>query len=372
MKTIDIIERSQTRHALQEERDVKNLQVPKHGAFAPRAYRQKRETDKRPEISTERNRKEIKIMKTKFYWVALLASAALIAQAKADGPHGGGGGFGGGGFSGGGHVGGRAGPVGGGGGFRRGGFHAAAPALGGARRSFGVGARGGGVGFGIRRYSSFGARPSYRQPVYNGRVGRSVTSSIGARAAASRPQNRFSSTRNAVGQRPATASNRAAIASAARSPGTATHRGLNGRTDHIAERHDANWHRDWDRRHAHFFHNRFFVFDNGFWFGLDDGFYPWDYLPYYADDYYPYDYYADSQPYDNTGNNNVPAADPTVDATQEELAQQGYYNGPVAGIFGPTNAGAVAKYQTANQLNVTGSLSPDTMRSLGLPQPAAS
>src|SRR5207245_529150 len=32
------------------------------------------------------------IMKTKFYWVALLASAALIAQAKAGGHHGGGGG----------------------------------------------------------------------------------------------------------------------------------------------------------------------------------------------------------------------------------------------------------------------------------------
>jgi hypothetical protein len=91
-----------------------------------------------------------KIMKTKFY--ALLASAALIAQAQkrnrndpwglkklrlfslvgitsialthaawADPHGGGGGGFGGGGFSGGGHVsggGGRAGPVGGGGGFR--------------------------------------------------------------------------------------------------------------------------------------------------------------------------------------------------------------------------------------------------------------
>jgi len=160
--------------------------------------------------------------------------------------------------------------------------------------------------------------------------------------------------------------------SAARPSRTFPQRGLNGRTDHIAERHDANWHRDWDRRHAHFFHNRFFVFDDGFWFGLDDGFYPWDYLPYYADDYYPYDYYADSQPYDNAGNNSVPAADPTVEATQEELAQQGYYNGPVDGIFGPTTRDAVAKYQTANQLNVTGSLSPDTMRSLGLPQPAAS
>jgi hypothetical protein len=341
-------------------------------------------------------------MKTKFYWVALLASAALIGQAQGGDPHGGGGGFGGRGFNGGGHaVGGgvRAGPVGGGGGFRGGGFHAAAPALGGAPRSFGMGARGGGVGFGVPRYSSFGARPAYRRPVYNGRVGRSVTPSIGARTAAGRPQNRFSSTRNPVGQRPAAASNRAATALAARSPGTAAHRGLDGRRDHIAERHEGNWHRDWDRRHAHFFHNRFFVFDGGFWFGLDSGFYPWDYLPYYAGDYYPYDYYtnaqpdyntapanaypygyytdvqpddntapANVQPEDNTAaDNGAPMADTTVQAVQTELTQLGYYNGPVDGIFGPATRDAVAKYQMDKQLDVTGSLSPDTLQSLGVP-----
>jgi hypothetical protein len=312
-------------------------------------------------------------MKTKFYWVALLASAALIGQAQGGGNHGGGGGF-----SGGGHVvggGGRAGPVGGGGGFR-----AAAPAFGGARRSFGVGSRGGGVGFGM---------PHYQRPLYlNGRVARSVTPSMSARTAASRPQNRFSSTRNPALQRPAAAFNRGANASAAGSPGRAAHRGLNGRTDHIAERHDSNWHRDWDRRHAHFFHNRFFVFDNGFWCGLDDGFFPWDYLPYYAGDYYPYDYYTDVQPYDNTAPASAypygyytgvqpdyntaaadgsPAADPTVEATQERLAQLGYYNGPVDGIFGPTTRDALAKYQIDNQLDVTGSLSPDTLQSLGVP-----
>jgi len=80
-------------------------------------------------------------MKTKFYWVALLASAALIGQAQGE-PHGGGG------FGGGGHVvggGGRAGPVGGGGGFRGSGFHAAAPAFGGVQRSFGVGRDGAAV-----------------------------------------------------------------------------------------------------------------------------------------------------------------------------------------------------------------------------------
>jgi len=39
--------------------------------------------------------------------------------------------------------------------------------------------------------------------------------------------------------------------------------------------------------------------------GLDwmNGFFPWDYLPYYAADYYPYDYYADSLPYDNNAYN---------------------------------------------------------------------
>jgi len=171
---------------------------------------------------------------------------------------------------------------------------------------------------------------------------------------------------------------------------------LNGRTDHIAERHSAaNWHGDWDRRHAHFFHNRFFVFDNGFWFGLDAGFYPWDYLPYYAGDYYPYDYYTNVQPDYNTAPvnnypygyytgvqpddntapaddntapaNDAPVADTTVQAVQTELTQLGYYNGPVDGIFGPTTRDAVARYQMDKQLEVTGSLSPDTLQSLGVP-----
>ena len=305
--------------------------------------------------------------------ISLLVGITFVALSPATWAAGHGGGGGGGGFHGGGGF--------GGGGFHGGGFR-------GGGFGGGVGSRGGGVGFGGAhlsggvpnfagggpRFSSFG-HPSSRQPVYDGRPGRSITPSIGARTASNRPQNRFGSTRNTVvGQRSAAASNRAAVASTARSSGTAAQRGLNGRTDHIAERHDANWHGDWDRRHAHFFHNRFFVFDDGFWFGLDDGFYPWDYLPYYADDYYPYDYYADGQSYDNTEpvNNGAPAPDATVEATQERLAQLGYYNGPVDGIFGPTTRDAVAKYQIANQLNVTGSLSPDTLQSLGLPQPAAS
>ena len=204
--------------------------------------------------------------------------------------------------------------------------------------------------------------------------------SVGNRAAhVSRPASgraapsvRTTTARNGVGQRPTVASNRPAIASAARSSGRAGQRELNGRTDHIAERHEANWHGDWDPRHAHFDHGRFFVFDNGFWFGLDDGFFPWDYLPYYADDYYPYDYYTDDQsdtaPYDN----GVPTPDKTVQAVQTRLTQLGYYNGPVNGIFDPLTRDALANYQIDTHLTVTGSLSPDTLQSFGLPQATGS
>lgn len=74
--------------------------------------------------------------------------------------------------------------------------------------------------------------------------------------------------------------------------------------------------------------------------------------------------YDNTQPVDNS----VPAADPTVQAVQSQLTQLGYYNGPVDGVFGPATRDAVAKYQIAKQLSVTGSLSPDTMQSLGLPE----
>src|SRR6266404_3025497 len=134
-------------------------------------------------------------MKTK-HLISLIVGITFVALGPATwaAGHGGGGGGGGGGFHGGGGF-------GGGGGFHGGGFGG------------GAGGRGGGVGFGGAhfsggagnfagggpRFSSFG-HPSSRQPVYDGRVGRSVTSSNGARTASNRPQ-------NTVGQRPAVASN---------------------------------------------------------------------------------------------------------------------------------------------------------------------
>ena len=115
----------------------------------------------------------------------------------------------------------------------------------------------------------------------------------------------------------------------------------------IVERHDANWHRDWDRRHDHFFHNRFFVFDDGFWFG----FYPWDYYyPYYDQDYYGYDSYSV----------------PMVGAVQSDLAREGYYRGAIDGVYGPQTRVAITRYQSNHGLQVTGSLTPATLQSLGV------
>ena len=283
--------------------------------------------------------------------------------------HGGGGGGGHGGGFGGGHF-------GGGGGFRGGGFRGGG-GFGAPHMSFGGAAnRGGGVGFGMPRPSggvphianraanvhSFGqSRPLVRQSS-GGRQTRGLTNA----ALGNRTGNTSGRTTAAL-NRP---NNRGTNPSTTRPSQTSQHRGLNGRTDHIFARHEANWHGDWDRRHAHFDHGRFFVFNDGFWYGLDDGFYPWDYLPYYADDYYPYDYYTDVQPDDNATDvyAGAPAADTTVQAVQTQLTQLGYYNGPVDGIFGPATRDALAKYQIAQHLSVTGSLSPDTLQSLGLPQ----
>ena len=57
----------------------------------------------------------------------------------------------------------------------------------------------------------------------------------------------------------------------------------------------------------------------------------------------------------------------TVEAVQTQLLHLGYYSGSIDGVFGPTTRDAVAKYQIANHLSVTGSLSPGILQSLGLP-----
>jgi Putative peptidoglycan binding domain len=137
-------------------------------------------------------------------------------------------------------------------------------------------------------------------------------------------------------------------------------RPFNGRMGRIVERHDANWHRDWDRHHGHFFHNRFFVFGDGFWFGLDPWFYPYDYYAYDDQDYYGYDAFND------------PYSVSMVGAVQSDLARQGYYRGVIDGVYGPQTRVAITRYQSNHGLQMTGSLTTATLRSLGLPQPMGS
>ena len=64
----------------------------------------------------------------------------------------------------------------------------------------------------------------------------------------------------------------------------------------------------------------------------------------------------------------APADSATVQAFQTRLLTLGYYHGLIDGVLRPSTREAAAKYQIANQLNATGSLSPGTLQSLGIPQ----
>ncbi|HEY8649400.1 MAG TPA: peptidoglycan-binding domain-containing protein [Chthoniobacterales bacterium] len=253
------------------------------------------------------------------------------------------------------HAGWAAGYGGGGGGFHGGGF-GGGHAFGGARFSPPAGH------FSTippgHSFASFGTRPSYRQPVYNGRAGRSVTPSVGATTAANRQQNPVVSL-----------ASRTSLVSPSAVAKPSDQRALSART-HIFARQNGNSHPDWDQRHAHYANGHWWLYDSGAWVGLDGGYYPWDYYPYYAYDYYPYDYYAG----DNAGAYSYvdQNADPTVSAVQSSLANLGYYQGVVDGLFGPDTRSALTRYQIDNHLSVTGSLTADTLQSLGLPGLASS
>ncbi len=96
----------------------------------------------------------------------------------------------------------------------------------------------------------------------------------------------------------------------------------------VFARHDGNWHRDWDRHHAHFDHGHVFVFTDGFWWGL----YPWDYYPYDAYGSYPSDYYG--YPY---GYNDYP--DDSYDYNTQD--PYSYYNGYTASAESATELSAL-------------------------------
>jgi hypothetical protein len=286
-------------------------------------------------------------MKTRFYWTALLVSAALIAQAHAGGQHGGGG------FAGG------------------GGHFSAGPSRGGGvssfrsmpMRNFG----GGRMVYSGQRFSPMGMHsPAFRQPYITHQV-TSGNISRGDRFT------RFTNGRNHVVTNP-------------RRDGLGAGRSRNGNSNlrsdwrnHVFAHHSADLHRDWDRRHDHWWHGHRCRFVNGEWFIYDIGFDPYDYwypygYPYdeYAYDYYPYGYntgvYQGDADYYSPGayESSDQSTDSTVAAVQEQLARQGYYRGELDGIFGPETRRAIIRYQSDHGLGATGSLNTDTLHALGV------
>src|SRR5947207_2338636 len=134
-------------------------------------------------------------------------------------------------------------------------------------------------------------------------------------------------------------------------------------------RHSADWHRDWDRGHRHFHHGHVFVFIDGFWWGLDPGYYAYDNYPYddygYANNGYPYDYYQYS-PYNYDDEQGYAASDQdannaTVSAVQSKLAKLGYYRGAIDRVAGDKAQAAPARYQEEHELSVTGTLTAATL-----------
>jgi hypothetical protein len=188
-------------------------------------------------------RKETK-MKTKVYWLALLASAALVSETQAHGFGGGGASFGGGGHFGGGPA-----------------FHSA------PMQSFG----GGRMIYGQRFSSVGGMRPPNVTQIRPSNIGSSVAARqstresidrrIGVAQFSNRGNRAITSTqhiRNGVGQ---------------------VRNGNNAlRPDwrnHVFARHSANWHHDWDRGGDHWWHGHHCRFVNGSWVIFDVGFDPW-------------------------------------------------------------------------------------------------
>ncbi len=286
-------------------------------------------------------------MKTKFYWVALLAGAAMIAQAKAGGRYGGGGGF---------TMAAHPAPA-----------HAAAPAFHPAPRgNFGGGRY---IAAGAR-FSSYHAPTAFRQPRF---VAADRTLARSRQFTTGTATRRIDGSRTVIGRETRFTRN------GKDSRNRFQNRGLNVGGEHVFARRSADWHRDWDRRSDHWWHGHRCHFVNGFWFIYDTGFYPYNYWypygygGYYASDYYPYDY--DPGVYEGGGGDyygqsvygsSEQSADSTVAAVQEQLAQQGYYRGEIDGVFGAQTRRAVVRYQSDHGLRVTGNLNADTLQALGL------
>jgi Putative peptidoglycan binding domain len=332
-------------------------------------------------------------MKTKFLWIAFVASAAMVAQAKAQVVRRGAGGVSASAVP---HV------------------PAAAPAS--ARpgrfssfRSMPV--RGfGGMIYPSQRYSSFRMRSVrssvFRRPyVYSNRAtfmrSRQFTAAtVNQRNYFRRVANYRNQPLTNLGSQPNGGS---------QSPSGNNHLRADWR-NHVFAQHPASWHPDWDRHsdhwwnghRCHFFNGSRVIFNIGFYPWWPSWYYPGDYYysgyPYYGY-YYPYSYDHDPGYYDSGGyqgqmyydQNSYPDQSEgyydssvyrrevdtdqngyqdysnymTVVAAQERLARQGYYHGETDGVLSPEMQKALKHYQITNGLRATGYLDTETLSVMG-------
>lgn len=144
----------------------------------------------------------------------------------------------------------------------------------------------------------------------------------------------------------------------------------------VVARHDANWHRNWNRHRDHFWHGHRCHFRNGFWFIYDPFFDPYGYG--YGYGYgYPYDAYYDNAYYDDSYAPNEYSQEPStnqpeyggdsrVSQVQSALAREGYYDGPADGNLGPATRKALRRYQADHRLAVTGGIDRSVIEALRL------
>jgi hypothetical protein len=354
-------------------------------------------------------------MKTKSLSVAILAGAAMIAQANPGGNRAGGAGFHGGAARGGHAV--AAAPVRAP--MRAGGFSSLHSM---PTRSFG-----GRMIYPGQRYSSFGMRSyrptGFRQPsIYPNRV--TITHSDPYTAATiGRPSqsNRFPRFTNYRNPAATSVWNQRNTGSQFRNGNNfrnGTNRLRGDWQKHVFAQRSGDWHRDWDRHCDHWWNGHRCCFINGSWVIFSIGFDPWwqyggyypDYYaygsPYYGYDYpYSYNYdpgYYDSGDYqgqmyydqtsypdqsqdyyDSSVYQTEAYSDPNsyndqsysnysmVVAAQERLAREGYYHGESNGALGREMRQALWSYQRSHGLRITGYLDTDTLAAMGLRQSAS-
>jgi hypothetical protein len=104
-------------------------------------------------------------------------------------------------------------------------------------------------------------------------------------------------------------------------------------SSHQGWSHDREY--DWRGHHYQWFNNAWFIID-----------------PYPYDAYYPYGGYGPN------------GSDSVAVQVQQDLAHDGYYQGPIDGVVGPGTRAAVAAYQRDNGLPPTGNIDGNLLSSL--------